>query len=170
MRLIFFTLFTLTLLNAGGGVLEVDWSSIAKGQQKSSASYPLVLTKGIRNVHLPVYVARSVAHNKNLVVVADTNFYSISLDIAGASLLFEGDKTFQESVNANNPEFQKILNSSSAVEYVGSEGMMTAEFSKHGVNYAITVECEKPKTDKRCTEEGFITSLYGEITMVGGRP
>ena len=169
MRLLFSTLVTLTLLNAGGGVLEVDWSTIAKGQEKMT-SYPAVLTSGIKDVHLPVYVASSVAHNSNLVVVADKNFYTISLDIAGASLLFEGDKTFQESVSANDPKFQKILKSASAVEYVASEGMMMAEFSKHGVNYAITVECEKPKKDKRCTEQGFVALLYSELKMVGGRP
>jgi len=169
MRLLFSILLTSAFLNAEGGVLDVDWSGVTKGQQKLT-SYPLVLTKGIANVHLPVYVANSVAHNNNLVVVADKNFYSISLDIRGASLLFEGDKTYQESVDKSNPKFKNLLNHISAVEYVASEGMMLAEFSKHGINYAITVECEEPKTDKRCSEQGFVESLYNEIIMVGGRP
>jgi hypothetical protein len=160
-------------VNAGGGILDVDWGSIDKSQQKPSAAYPSVLTEGIKNVHLPVYLTQSHAYDKNMVVVADANFYSISLDLQGASLLFEGDKTFQVSVNPSNPEFQilqEIVQDSVPVRYEESEGMMMAEFSKHAVNYAITIECEAPKKDKRCTETTLIESLYNGLTMVGGRP
>jgi len=171
MRLIFFILLSLSLLNAGGGVLEVDWSSISKGQQeKSSAVYPTVLTEGIKNVHLPVYLTKSYAYEKNMVVVADGEFYSISFELEGASVVFEGDKTFQESVSPSNPEFQKIVQETSSVEYVESEGMSVAEFNRHGVNYSVTVECENLKTDKRCTQKNFIQSLYNGLVMVGGRP
>jgi len=169
MRLIFFTLFTLTFLNAGGGVLDVDWSSIDNSQQKPSAPYPSVLRDGIKDVHLPVYLSSSYAYDKSMMVVAGENFYSISLKLDGASVVFEGDKTFQESVAPTNPEFQKIVKQTPPVEYVESEGMMIAEFNRHGVNYAITVECDEPKTDGRCTEQSFVQKLYGHLVMVGGR-
>ena len=171
MRLIFFTLLTLTLLNGEGGVLDVDWSSIDKNQQqKPSAPYPAVLTEGIKNVHLPVYVTKSYAYDKTMVVVANGNFYSISFELEGASVLFEGDKTFQESVAPENPEFQKIVKQSPPVEYVEAEGIMSAEFNRHGANYVISIECEEPKKDKRCTETGLIKKLYTGLVMVGGRP
>jgi len=169
-RLIFFISLSLSFLNGGGGVLDVDWSTIDKSQQKPSAPYPDVLTIGIKEVHLPVYLTKSYAYDENMVVVADENFYSISFELEGASLLFEGDKTFQESVDPTNPEFQKIVKQSPPVEYIGAEGMMTAEFTKHGVNYAITIECEDPKKDKRCSETDLIKSLYNGLAMVGGRP
>jgi hypothetical protein len=77
------------------------------------------------------------------------------------------------SVNPSNPEFQilqEIVQDSVPVRYEESEGMMMAEFSKHAVNYPITIECEEPKKDKRCTETTLIESLYNGLTMVGGRP
>jgi len=169
MRLIFFTLFTLTFLNAGGGVLDVDWSSIDNSQQKASVPYPSVLRDGIKDVHLPVYLSSSYAYDKSMMVVAGQNFYSISFSLDGVSVVFEGDKTFQESVAPTNLEFQKIVKQTPPVEYVESEGMMIAEFNRHGVNYAITVECNKPKTDEHCTEKGFIQRIYTNLVMVGGR-
>jgi hypothetical protein len=168
-HLLYFIFLSYTFLNTGG-VLDVDWSSIDKSQQKSSAAYPSVLTEGIKNVHLPVYLTKSYAYDKNMIVVSGANFYSISLELEGAYLLFEGDKTFQVSVSPSNPEFQKIVQNSLPVKYEESEGMMMAEFAKHAVNYAITIECEEPKKDKRCTQITLIESLYSELTMVGGRP
>lgn len=169
MRLLYFIFISLSYLSAGG-VLDVDWSTIDKSQQKSIAAYPSVLTEGIKNVHLPVYVTKNYAYDKNMVVVSGANFYSISLELQGASLLFEGDKTFQVSVSPTNPEFQKIVKNRANVRYEESEGMMIADFSKHGVNYAITIECEEPKKDKRCMGTTLIESLYSGLTMVGGRP
>ncbi|CAA6799568.1 MAG: Unknown protein [uncultured Sulfurovum sp.] len=169
MRLIFSTLLTCTLLNAGGGVLDVDWSSIDQSQQKVTAPYPKVLLEGIKNVKLPTYLSSSYAYNENMTVVADKYFYSISFDLNGATVLFEGDRTFQESVSPSNPEFQKIMQKTKPVEFSRSEEIMMAEYQRHGANYTISVECDKPNTDKRCTEEGFIRGLYGSLTMVGGK-
>ena len=169
-RLIFFTLLTFSMLSADSGVLDITWPRPNKATLKPVAPYPVVLQEGTKNVHLPVYLTKSMAYDKNMVVVSGANFYSISMELEGASLLFEGDKTFQESVKPNNAEFQKIVKVSSSVEYIEAEGMMTAEFNRHGVNYAITIECESPKTDVRCTQKSLIETLYSGLIMVGGRP
>jgi hypothetical protein len=170
MRYIYLTIFSISLLSAGGGVLPVDWSSISKSQQKTSAPYPKVLTEGIKDTHLPVYLSKQFAYDEKMVVVAEKYFYTISMDLEGATLSFEGDRTFQESVSPDNPEFQKIAESTPPVEYIASEGMMTAEYRKNGINYTINVECEAPKKDERCTKMTFIKRLYNTLVMVGGRP
>lgn len=168
MRLIFLQLSLMLSLQAGG-VLEVDWSGVEKSaQQKASKAYPKLLVEGIKSVRLPVYLSASSIYDKSMVVVADKGFYSISFILNGATLLFEGDRTYQESVSPNNPEFQKIVQKANALEVSEAEGIMTAEFKRHGANYAISIECEKPKTDKRCTQEDFIRKLYGTLKMVGG--
>jgi len=170
MRYIYLAIFSFSLLSAGGGILPVDWSKVTKSQQKTSAPYPKVLTEGIKDTHLPVYLSKQFAYDENMVVVAEKHFYTISMDLEGATLSFEGDRTFQESVSPNNPEFRKIAKATPPVEYIASEGMMTAEYTKNGINYTINVECEAPKKDKRCTEKTFIKSLYSHLVMVGGRP
>ncbi len=171
MRYLFLLFISFSFLSANSGVLDVDWSSISKGvQQKPMAPFPKVLTKGVADVRLPVYLSKSLAYNKNMVVVADKNFYTISFELNGATVTFEGDRTFQESVAPTNSEFQKIAKKSAPVEYNLAEGIMSAEFNRHGVNYAISVECEEPKRDKRCKEATFIQKLYRGLIIVGGRP
>lgn len=169
MRLLFSMLLTYTFLNAGG-VLDIKWPSVSAGQQKARASYPKVLVEGTKDVRLPVYLSSSYAYDKNMLVVSDKDFYSISIFLNGAMVLFEGDRTYQESVSPKNPEFSKIIQKRKTVEFSKSEEIMVANFNRHGANYAISVECDKPKTDKRCTKEGFVRDLYNRIVMVGGRP
>ena len=168
MRLIILLFMTYTFSDAGG-ILEIDWSKVNKSQQKATMPYPKVLVEGIKEVRLPVYLSSSYAYDKNMIVVADRDFYSISFLLNGATVLFEGDRTYQESVSPSNSEFQKITRQSKVVEFSLSEEIMIAEFNRHGANYAISVECDNPKTDKRCTQEDFIRSLYSSIVLVGGR-
>ncbi len=171
MRYIYF-IFLSSILSAGGGILDVDWSSVApkSTQQKPSTPYPKVLTEGIKDVHLPVYLSKQYVYDKNMSVVADENFYTISIDLDAAVVTFSGDRTYQESVSPNNPEFQKIAKATPPVEYNSAEGIMSAMFNRHGVNYSINIECENPKRDNRCQKVDFISSLYHSLIMVGGRP
>ena len=168
MRLLFLIFLMYTFLHAGG-VLDIKWPKINASEQKSSTPYPKVLTEGVKDVRLPVYLPSSYAHDKNMLIVSEQGFYSISFVLNGAMVLIEGDRTYQESVSPANPEFQKIVQQSQSVTFSVSEEIMTAEFNRHGANYAISVECDKPKTDKRCTEENFIRGLYSSIVLVGGR-
>ena len=172
MRFLYLFIFSFSILSAGGGVLDVDWSSVTSksGQQKASAPYPKVLTEGIKEVHLPVYLSSAYIYDKSMTVVADKDFYTISIELEDAVVTFSGDRTYQESVSPKNPEFQKIAKATPPVEYNSAEGIMSAVFNRHGVNYMINVECEEPKKDKRCTETSLISSLYTSLTMVGGRP
>ena len=172
MQYIYLFIFSFSILSAGGGILDINWSSVAPKSiyQKAFAPYPKVLTEGIKDVHLPVYLSRQFAYNKNMSVVADKDFYTITIDLDKAVVTFSGDRTYQESVSPKNPEFQKIAKATPPVEYNSAEGIMSAEFNRHGVNYRISIECEDPKKDKRCQKIDLISSLYNSLVIVGGRP
>lgn len=170
MKTLLFILMTQSLVYAGGGVLDIEWPTPNQAQQKSIATYPKVLKEGIKEVRLPVYLSSQYLYDKSMVVVADKNFYSISFTLKGASILFEGDRTYQESISPDNPEFKAIAKKNQPVEYSSSEEIRIAQYQRHGANYNISVECDKPKEDKRCTEETFIRELYASLKMVGGRP
>jgi len=169
MRLLFLVFLSYSFLSAGG-ILDIKWPKANASQQKSTTPYPKVLLEGIKDVRLPVYLSASYAYDKKMIVVADKGFYSISFALNGAMVLFEGDRTYQESVSPKNPEFSKIIQKAKRVEFSKSEEIMTVDFNRHGANYTISVECDKPKTDKRCTQEHFIRDLYSRIVIVGGHP
>jgi hypothetical protein len=170
MRALLITILTYSLTWAGGGVLDIEWPAPNQAQQKSIANYPDVLKEGIKDVRLPVYLSSQYIYDKSMVVVANEDFYSISFTLEGASVLFEGDRTYQETVSPSNPEFQKIAQKTKPVEYSTSEEIMIAQYQRHGANYNISVECDEPERDQRCTDEKFIRKLYQSLVMVGGRP
>jgi hypothetical protein len=169
MRLLLITLFIISSLNSDSGILDIKWPKPNANHQKPSTPYPDVLTKGIKDTKLPVYLPSSYAYDKKMIVVADNNFYTISFLLQGATFMVEGDKTFQQSVSTSNQKFQKVMKAS-PIEFIQEEGIMSTDFNRHGVNYTLSVECDNPKKDKRCKEEAFLQNLYNRLIMVGGRP
>jgi len=169
MRLLFITLFLISSLHSDGGILDIKWPKANEQHQKPSTPYPNVLTKGIETTTLPVYIPSSYAYDKKMIVVADKNFYTISFLLKGATLMIEGDKTFQESISTSNSEFKTIMKPST-IEFNQEEGIMSTDFNRHGANYTLSVECDNPKKDERCKEESFLQNLYNRLIMVGGRP
>lgn len=170
MRLLLITIFLFSSLHSESGILDVQWPKINPKQQKPSIPYPDVLTKNINNTKLPVYIPSSYAYDTNMSVIAMENFYTISFLLDGATVGITGDKTYQERVPATNSEFKSIMKASPPVEFIRAEGMMTAEFNRHGVNYSMVIECDTPNNDERCTQTTFIQKLYKRLIMVGGRP
>ena len=170
MRLLIFSLFIISALSAQSGILDIQWPKPNPQHQKPSTPYPSVLTKGIKNTKLPVYIPSSFAYDKKMAVVADQDFYTISFFLKGATIMITGDRTFQENIPSNNTQFQKMMKASPPVEFLYEEEIMSADFNRHGINYTLSVECDNPKKDKRCKEEGFVKSLYTKLIMVGGRP
>jgi len=170
MRLLLTTLLLLSSLNADSGILDIKWPKPNPQQQKPSTPYPTILIQGIKSTKLPIYIPSSLAYDKKMVVVADKNFYTISFLLQGATVMVSGDRTFQESFSTSNHDFQKIMKPSPTVEFMEEEGMRTANFNRHGVNYELSIECDKAKEDERCKEEDFLRQLYTKLIMVGGRP
>ena len=170
MRLPFVTLFLCSALSADSGILDITWPKPNAQHQKPTTPYPTVLTQGIQEVRLPVYVPNAYAYSNNMDVVAEDDFYTISFPLQGATVIVSGDKTYQESISSSNSEFTQMMKASPPVSITQAEGIMTAEFNRHGVNYSIEIECDKPKKDARCTQPTLINELYSRLIMVGGRP
>jgi len=173
MKLIFRPLFISTILlllvHANSGILEISWPKPNPKQEKPSIPYPKVLTKNIKNTKLPVYIPSHYRYDKKMSVIASNYFYTIIFEEGKHIISIAGDRTFQEERPANR-DFEKIVKKSQEVEFTQEEGMMSADFNRHGVNYSITVECEEPKSDPHCTSELFVTNLYNQLIMVGGHP
>ena len=170
MRLLLLTMVLFSSLHAESGILDITWPKPNAKHQKPSTPYPAVLTNGIANTKLPVYLPTSYVYDKNMAVVSNSDFYTISFTLKGAMLMVAGDKSYQESVSKNDPKFETLMSGSSSITFMQEEGMMSADFNRHGVNYSLLVECDKPKTDIRCTEEGFLKEIYKRLIMVGGQP
>jgi len=168
MRLLLITLLLISSLNAESGILDIEWPQIDPTHQKPSTPYPDVLTKGIKDTKLPVYIPSTYAYDKKMAIVADKNFYTISFFIDKAIVMIAGDKTFQETISPSDAKFDKVIKPS-AVEFVEDEGIMSTDFNRHGVNYTLSIECDDYKTDTRCTKEEFLRNIYNRLIIVGGK-
>ena len=162
-----FSLFSI-MLSAESGLLEVIWPKMDKQQLQMQKAYPSNLKKKVANVTLPVYIPRQYIYNQTMSIVADESYYTITVYLDKARIMITGDRTYQESVDKADAVFQKIMKSNT-IEFIHAEGMMMTDFNRHGVNYTLLVECDHPKSDKRCSDESFLRNLYEGLIIVGGK-
>jgi hypothetical protein len=151
---------SLNLLFSDGGVLRVDWSKATISRQKLKV-LPKSLKDGIKDVTLPVYMPNSYIYQKNLSIVADKNFYAITIFLKGATLMISGDRTYQEQI--------KVDIKKTSEKFTHAEGIATLDFQKNGVNYSLVLECDSPNSDSRCKSDSFLSKIYRRLVLVGGR-
>ena len=166
MRIIILLLISFYTLFADGGLLKVDWTNVSTTKQKLKV-IPKELRDKIKGVTLPVYLPNYYINSKNIKIVADKNFYAITVFLKGARVLVRGDRTYQIAIKDKKEQFKiaKLANN----RIIHSEGMATMDFLKNGVNYSMVLECDNPDRDKRCREDNFLKNLYRRLSFIGGR-
>ena len=167
MRFILTFMLFFSMLHGEGGLLNVKWPK-AKTLHEKSKSYPSDLEKKVENVRLPVYLPTSYIRGHKLSIVSDKNFYFITVILKGATVMVSGDRTYQQKIKSGGGNIMSKIRSIN-MKFVLSEGIMTTDFNRHGVNYSLLVECDSPLKDIRCNDKKFIKRLYRELTVVGGR-
>jgi len=164
-----------TLVNASG-VLNVDWSGVKSLETSNSnkrrslgvSTVPKELKEKISNIEMPVYFPKDKMKSKNISIVTDTNFYAVTIKLDKAYLMLSGDKTYQAEITTSQADMKKAIESYDG-KFIVSEGSVNIDFRRHGVNYMLTVECDKPQTDKRCKNASFLKKEYKKLVVIGGK-
>ena len=156
------------VVNDSGGVLKVDWSSVDNSYIRKTRSRPTVLQQAVKDVTMPVYLPKDYLNEKDISVVADENFYTISINLSDVTLIISGDRTYQREIVSGGEELKKSMQRV-ASKFIRSEGIMSTDFNRHGVNYTLSVECVHPNRDKRCTKDTFLRKIYNELVLMGGK-
>lgn len=166
--LLLYSLYGMEIKEVENGLLKVDWSTVDQSEIKKNRSRSSAFERAIKDVDMPIYIPKRYLHSKDLIVVADSGFCIITIPIKGASVMVSVDRTFQKQIVSGGEDMKKLMKSQLS-KFVRSEGIMSVDFSKHGINYSMSVECDKPNGDKRCTRESFLRGLYSELVVVGGK-
>ena len=153
MRIIILLTISIYTIFADGGLLKVDWSSISTTKEKLRV-IPEELKDKIKFVTLPVYIPNYYISSKNIKVVADRNFYAITVFLKNARLLIRGDRTYQKEIKDKNNRLKIIKSFENKI--IHSEGMATIDFYRHNIDYSMVLECDNPDIDKRCREDSFL--------------
>lgn len=163
---------TISIVSAEPKVLVIDWPAPQKLKSgmtvlsARSVPYPLGLVDKANEVHLPVYVPSVYAYQKTLQMVGENDFYAVTIPLSKATIFIAGDRTYQQdsSVTAS------VSASIDEVNFIRAEGMVSVDFNRHGANYTLSIECDQPDDDQRCTQTDFLQQIYGDLVMVGGQP
>jgi len=172
MRIILTLLILFNFIFANGGLLKVDWSKVPTTQQKLN-NIPKKLKESIKDVTLPVYMPRYYIYEKNLSVVANPNFYAITIFLDKARLMISGDRTYQERISSktNKAVANQLKAKMKALsnKFIKAEGIISVDFQRNGVNYSLVLECDSPTLDKRCKEDNFLRKVYNGLILIGGK-
>ena len=172
--------------NAEPQTLEVDWSQvpiaessmsqlslITKNRQNRSPAAFARLKERLSAVQLPVYLPRAELNYQETNLVAKADFYDVSVRIEGVTLLISGDRYLQ----ILPPELAQALSGlqstdqgeKETADFTRAEKMVEVNFSRFGVHYTVTVECDAPDTDPRCTQMDFARQVYQSLVLVRGK-
>lgn len=152
-------------------LLVVDWPFATKqgGMTVLSARnepYPQGLVDKADKVHLPVYMPSGYVYQINIQMVGEGDFYTVTIPLSQATVFMAGDRTYQQNSNDAGSVNEGIND----VSFIRAEGMVNADFNRHGVNYTLSIECDQPDDDSRCTQTDFLQQVYADLVMIGGQP
>lgn len=162
---------SMEMVSANPKLLVIDWPFAKKstGMTVLSAKalpYPLQLVSKASQVRLPVYMPATYVYQTNIQMVGDGDFYTITIPLPNAILFMTGDRAYQQDsiVDIN------VIVRTQEMSFLRAEGMVNVDFNRHGANYSLSIECEKPETDQRCVQTDFLQQMYSDLIMVGGQP
>ncbi|MCC5995014.1 MAG: hypothetical protein JJU18_01420 [Oceanicaulis sp.] len=99
------------------------------------------------------------------------NFYDASYDQDGMSVSISGTRIIRHRMNS--PQMREHMDQGRGADGVRVEhdesGGLTANFSRYGAAYTVTVECGTSR-DPRCQSEDAIREIVGRLVVAGGNP
>jgi len=157
----------LSLLRAEGGLLEVQWPKQNSKIQKS-LKIPKQIKKSINSITLPVLLPKYYLNREDIQIVNTPNFYTATIPLKGARVMILGDRTYQRKIKTKDKNLLKRVKSLSN-RFNIDEGIVAIYFTRYGVNYSLSIECNNPKSDSRCKSKDFLEKVYNSLVVVGGR-
>ncbi len=164
--------FAVSIVSAEPKLLAIDWPVVQKAKGDMAAfsaknrPYPSGLVNKANAVHLPVYIPSAYAYQETLQMVAEDDFYTVTISLSEATVFIAGDRTYQQDVDVAT----NVSMLTKEVSFIRAEGMVSVDFNRHGANYTLSIECDKPDDDQRCTKTDFLQRVYADLVIVGGKP
>jgi len=163
---------SINMASAEPKLLAIDWPVVqqakgnAVGLSAKSLPYPLGLVSKANEVHLPVYMPSTYVYQETLQMVGEDDFYTVTIPLSEAKVFIAGDRAYQQ----DSTVVSSGSTSAKEVSFIRAEGMVSVDFNRHGANYTLSIECDKPDEDQRCTQTDFLQRVYADLLMIGGQP
>ncbi len=178
---------------------EIDWDAARSDMERqlgefrqqtqatetrvvTTESYTPFVSRGLAGrlepVHMPVLLPRvngvistRPGGEPGLMLRTRANFYDASYDLDGMSVAISGTRIIHHRMNA--PEMRRTMNigrDADGVQVQADEsGGYTANFSRYGAAYTVTIECATAR-DPRCQSEDTVRGIVRSLVVAGGNP
>ena len=170
-------------------VTDIDWSAAAVDARRQStpnltnsailtAPQSVIpsndqatrITQTRLPVLLPAQALLDMGANPTVLLFPSENFYTASM--TGNGLLVEVFGTRLIQAEAPDGRAAVRLNSvdSDGFRVQQTEYGREISFNRYGAAYSITLECDQPQTDMRCSDASYGRDLARSLLIVGGTP
>jgi hypothetical protein len=170
--------------------VEIDWAQVAVDIRQQSATRTQVLTNAnfvpilprprnaaaeqVTNTRLPVLMPNlnglDLSDNPVSMLFPEADFYTFTL--TGSDILVEVFGTRLAHADAPDALTARHLR---VFDEDGYRVRETAygrelEFSRYGAAYSVTIECDEPETDPRCSSDEFARRVARALLITAGSP
>lgn len=172
-------------------LMPIDWGQVREDLRRQNAQFSDNFTTAARlpqtfprpsnneaaqvaQTRLPVLLPNSaalrLANTPRVFLFPQENFYTASINAPG--ILIEVFGTRLAHTEAPDPATLRRLRAQGPDGYqiTQTEYGVEVNFSRYGAAYSITIECEFPLADDRCSELGYGRQLAETIGIVAGSP
>lgn len=176
----------------GRRLAQIDWDA-AIADQRRQQSFPQSATvevatfpqpapiaerseNNIRPVRLPVLLPRwgSTVFTRpggepGVMLITRSHVYDASWYETGLSVHVSGTRVINHVGEGVRSAMLDRGRGSEGVRIQRDEGGLTADFSRYGAAYTLSLECES-RTDPRCADEMALRQLIAGLVVAGGSP
>ncbi len=144
---------------------QIDWAA-ADAWPTLSVELPKEAATKLDRASLPVLLPNEPALLNNVFATVGDTWYSARLRGEGLTVNVQGNRAA-----FRHPSFGPDVKAKAGDFHIArSHHIVTLSTTYFGVSYVIDVECaELPDTDKRCTEDAFVTGLAEKLQRAGGQ-
>ncbi|MEM8986997.1 MAG: hypothetical protein AAGC95_09765 [Pseudomonadota bacterium] len=150
---------------------------LSEGLRSLSADrLPNIAAPELDRVRMPVLVPSSIEVLNTVQVFGQPDAYTaiataapgVALRISGArkKLVLERPPRPSEALKKLREERPPLPGMGSKYVITRSESSTDLSFSRFGCGYVISITCDDPDRDARCTEDAFITSLASSMALL----
>ena len=172
-------------------IYPVNWGQAAEDRQRQAAAnrgefttaafVPQTIPQidnadragAVAQTRLPVLIPTQTALNMGdplfLLFPADHHY---TASFTGSDILVEVFGTTRAHARAPDPRAARRLRAADGDGFiiVATRYGQELSFNRYGAAYSITVECDAPEGDPRCTQEDYVRSLGRSLQIAAGSP
>lgn len=155
-------------------------AGVVRPPVRDQGFYPQISERSsnnIRPVHMPVLlpvadgpVTTRAGGEAGLMLMTRAHFYDASWHVDGMSVHVGGSRLINHS-GSDMARAADLNRGRRADGYriVTNESGLTADFTRYGAAYTVTLECGSA-SDPRCADETYLRGLLGRLFVAGGNP